>query len=78
MTKQEIMPMSLCDNSINKLTFNNCIQLKLKHNAVKKEDKKVIQMRYTSQESDYNGQSRQCWMQLKQYRMDRLLQQQQG
>ena len=42
MTKQEIMPMSLCDNSINKLTFNNCIQLKLKHNAVKKEDKKII------------------------------------
>ena len=40
MTKQENMPMSLCDNSINKLTFNNCVQLKLKHNAVKNEDKK--------------------------------------
>ena len=39
MTKQEIMPMSLYDNSINKLTFNNCLQLKLKHNAVKKKTK---------------------------------------
>ena len=28
MTKQEIMLMSLCDNSINKLTFNNFIQFK--------------------------------------------------
>ena len=42
MTKHEIMPMSLCDNSINKITFNNCIQFKLKQNAVKREDKKVI------------------------------------
>ena len=28
MTKQEITLMSLCDNSINKLTFNNFIQFK--------------------------------------------------
>ena len=28
MTKHEIIPMSLCDNSINKLTLNNFIQFK--------------------------------------------------
>ena len=35
MTKQEIMPMSLCDNSINKLTFN-IISFSLK-NVIKKD-----------------------------------------
>ena len=63
MTKQEIMPMSLCDNSINKLTFNNCIQLKLCQKRRQKSHLNEIHFPRDPSRSDYNGQSRQCWMQ---------------